>query len=34
MEYAAQPPVAVARPDNAFLQRVFLWMFVGLGITG
>jgi uncharacterized protein len=34
MEYAAQPPVAVARPDSAFLQRVFLWMFVGLGLTG
>jgi uncharacterized protein len=34
MEYAAQPPVAVAREDSGFLQRVFLWMFVGLGITG
>jgi uncharacterized protein len=34
MEYAAQPPVAVARPESSFLQRVFLWMFVGLGITG
>ena len=34
MEYAAQPPVAVARPDSGFLQRVFLWMFVGLCITG
>jgi uncharacterized protein len=34
MEYAAQPPVAVARTDSNFLQRVFLWMFVGLGITG
>jgi uncharacterized protein len=34
MEYAAQPPVAVARPDSGFLQRVFLWMFVGLAITG
>jgi hypothetical protein len=34
VEYAAQPPVAVARPDTAFLQRVFLWMFVGLCITG
>jgi uncharacterized protein len=34
MEYAAQPPVAVARPDPGFLQRVFLWMFVGLAITG
>ncbi|HEY6637932.1 MAG TPA: Bax inhibitor-1/YccA family protein [Solirubrobacterales bacterium] len=34
MEYAAQPPVAVARSDSSFLQRVFLWMFVGLGITG
>jgi FtsH-binding integral membrane protein len=34
MEYAAQPPVAVARPDSGFLQRVFLWMFVGLAVTG
>jgi uncharacterized protein len=34
MEYAAQPPVAVARADSNFLQRVFLWMFVGLGFTG
>ncbi len=34
MEYAAQPPVAVARADSGFLQRVFLWMFVGLAITG
>lgn len=33
MEYAAQP-VEIARSDSAFLQRVFLWMFVGLGITG
>jgi len=34
VEYAAQPPVAVARPDSTFLQRVFLWMFIGLAITG
>jgi FtsH-binding integral membrane protein len=34
MEYAAQAPVAVAREDSGFLQRVFLWMFVGLAITG
>jgi uncharacterized protein len=34
MEYAAQPPVAVARTDSNFLQRVFLWMFTGLGVTG
>ena len=34
MEYAAQPPVTVAREDSGFLQRVFLWMFVGLAITG
>ncbi|HEX3293055.1 MAG TPA: Bax inhibitor-1/YccA family protein [Solirubrobacterales bacterium] len=35
MEYAAQPgEVAVARADSNFLERVFLWMFVGLGITG
>jgi uncharacterized protein len=34
MEYAAQPPLEVARPDTGFLQRVFMWMFVGLAITG
>jgi uncharacterized protein len=34
VEYAAQPPVAVAREESGFLQRVFLWMFVGLGVTG
>jgi FtsH-binding integral membrane protein len=35
MEYAAQPgDVTVARTESNFLQRVFLWMFVGLGITG
>jgi hypothetical protein len=34
MEYAAQPPVPVARADSSFLQRVFLWMFTGLGVTG
>jgi uncharacterized protein len=34
MEYAVQPPVAVARADSNFLQRVFLWMFAGLAITG
>jgi uncharacterized protein len=34
MEYAAQPPVEVARPESGFLQRVFLWMFIGLAITG
>ena len=33
MEYAAQP-VEVAREDSSFLQRVFLWMFVGLAVTG
>jgi FtsH-binding integral membrane protein len=33
MEYAAEP-AAVARPDSTFLQRVFLWMFIGLCITG
>src|SRR3954471_1717815 len=33
MEYAAQP-VEVARPESTFLQRVFLWMFIGLAITG
>jgi uncharacterized protein len=35
VEYAAQPgDVAVARTDTNFLQRVFLWMFTGLAITG
>src|SRR3954449_10958321 len=34
MEYAAQPPVEVARADSTFLQRVFMWMFIGLAITG
>jgi FtsH-binding integral membrane protein len=33
VEYAAQP-AEVARADSTFLQRVFLWMFVGLAITG
>ena len=33
MDAAAQP-VAVARPDSGFLQRVFAWMFVGLAVTG
>jgi FtsH-binding integral membrane protein len=33
MEYAAQP-AEVARPESGFLQRVFLWMFAGLAITG
>ena len=33
MEYAAQP-IEVARPDSTFLQRVFLWMFLGLALTG
>jgi FtsH-binding integral membrane protein len=35
MEYAAQPgDLAVARTDSSFLQRVFMWMFIGLGVTG
>ena len=34
MEHAAQPPVAIARPETGFLQRVFMWMFIGLLITG
>jgi uncharacterized protein len=35
MEYAAQPgDVSVARADSNFLQRVFLWMFLGLAVTG
>jgi FtsH-binding integral membrane protein len=33
MEYAAQP-AEVARPESTFLQRVFMWMFIGLAITG
>jgi FtsH-binding integral membrane protein len=33
LEYAAQP-AEVARPETGFLQRVFLWMFLGLCITG
>ncbi|MGZ5361503.1 MAG: Bax inhibitor-1/YccA family protein [Solirubrobacterales bacterium] len=33
MEAGAQP-VAVARSDSGFLQRVFTWMFVGLAVTG
>jgi FtsH-binding integral membrane protein len=33
MEYAAQP-AEVVRPDSTFLQRVFLWMCVGLAVTG
>src|SRR5262249_48988783 len=28
------PPVEVAREESNFLQRVFLWMFAGLGVTG
>jgi FtsH-binding integral membrane protein len=31
---ASAPPVAVARPETGFLQRVFAWMFVGLALTG
>ena len=27
-------PAEVARPDSGFLQRVFMWMFVGLLVTG
>jgi FtsH-binding integral membrane protein len=34
MEYAAQPDVTVAREESSFLTRVFMWMFVGLAITG
>ena len=33
MEYAAQP-AEVARPESGFLQRVFMWMFMGLLVTG
>ncbi|MDP9227508.1 MAG: Bax inhibitor-1/YccA family protein [Actinomycetota bacterium] len=31
---AAAPPVAVAKPESSFLTRVFMWMFLGLAITG
>jgi FtsH-binding integral membrane protein len=27
-------PAEVARPESGFLQRVFMWMFVGLLVTG
>jgi len=33
LEYAAQP-AEVARPESGFLQRVFMWMFMGLLVTG
>jgi uncharacterized protein len=33
LEYAAQP-AEVARPETGFLQRVFMWMFIGLLVTG
>jgi uncharacterized protein len=34
VEYAAEPGVVVAREESNFLTRVFLWMFLGLAITG
>jgi FtsH-binding integral membrane protein len=34
VEATVPAPVAVARPDSGFLTRVFMWMFVGLGLTG
>jgi FtsH-binding integral membrane protein len=33
VEYAAPRPAEVARPESGFLQRVFLWMFLGLCVT-
>jgi FtsH-binding integral membrane protein len=33
VEYAAQP-AEIARPESGFLQRVFMWMFIGLLVTG
>jgi FtsH-binding integral membrane protein len=27
-------PAEVARPESGFLQRVFMWMFIGLLVTG
>lgn len=33
MEYAATAPT-VAREEQRFLSRVFMWMFLGLAITG
>jgi uncharacterized protein len=33
VEYAAQP-AEVAKPESGFLQRVFMWMFLGLVVTG
>ena len=35
MEYAAQPVPQIAREDEqGFLTRVFVWMFLGLALTG
>jgi uncharacterized protein len=36
VEYAAERAEAptVARPESGFLQRVFMWMFLGLCVTG
>ena len=34
MEYAAQPVPQIAREDQSFLTRVFVWMFLGLAVTG
>ena len=34
MEYAAQPVPPIAREDQGFLTRVFVWMFLGLAVTG
>jgi uncharacterized protein len=33
MEYAATPVPTIAREEQSFLARVFMWMFLGLGIT-
>ncbi len=34
MEAGTARAPAIAREEQGFLQRVFMWMFIGLGITG
>jgi FtsH-binding integral membrane protein len=31
---ATAPPIGVTRTDQSFLQKVFMWMFAGLAVTG
>jgi FtsH-binding integral membrane protein len=31
---ASAPPIGVTHTDQGFLQRVFMWMFAGLAVTG